>query len=96
MSTSDFFPVGALMQRVQPTTRRGTARIVGAFCRSTRTDLEDEIPSILSTLIGMLTDPDEGTVKVRGGAYMRRRRGCTGPGQGSGLAGDKHQLQRVL
>eukprot|EP00897_Mesotaenium_endlicherianum_P004938 jgi/Mesen1/4472/ME000228S03455 len=47
-----------------PETRRGAAALLGYFCRSTRLDLEDEVPGLLSTLIILLTDPDEGVVKA--------------------------------
>ncbi|CAI5932122.1 unnamed protein product, partial [Closterium sp. NIES-64] len=44
--------------------RRGAAKLLGTFCKITRVDLEEELPSLMTILIVMLADPDETCVKV--------------------------------
>ncbi|CAI5476129.1 unnamed protein product [Closterium sp. Yama58-4] len=44
--------------------RRGAAKLLGTFCKITRVDLEEELPSLMAILIVMLADPDEACVKV--------------------------------
>ncbi|CAI7810608.1 unnamed protein product [Closterium sp. NIES-54] len=44
--------------------RRGAAKLLGTFCKITRVDLEEELPSLMTILIVMLADPDEACVKV--------------------------------
>ncbi|CAI5531411.1 unnamed protein product [Closterium sp. Naga37s-1] len=43
--------------------RRGAAKLLGTFCKITRVDLEEELPSLMTILIVMLADPDEACVK---------------------------------
>eukprot|EP00850_Spirogloea_muscicola_P020733 SM000225S07012 [mRNA] locus=s225:44176:68989:+ [translate_table: standard] len=46
------------------TTRKGSAELLGFFLKSTRLDLDEELPSLLSTLIVMLTDTDPAALKA--------------------------------
>eukprot|EP00850_Spirogloea_muscicola_P017739 SM000155S01668 [mRNA] locus=s155:261471:283828:+ [translate_table: standard] len=46
------------------TTRKGSAELLGFFLKSTRLDLDEELPSLLSTLIVMLTDTDLAALKA--------------------------------
>jgi hypothetical protein len=49
---------------LQAAVRRGSADLVGFLFKNTKLDVEDEIPTLLSTLIIMLTDTDPRTVQV--------------------------------
>ncbi|GJP65751.1 hypothetical protein CLOP_g22614, partial [Closterium sp. NIES-67] len=46
-----------------PVMRRGAAKLLGTFCKITRVDLEEELPSLMTVLIVMLADTDEACVK---------------------------------
>jgi HEAT repeat protein len=48
----------------QAAVRRGSADLVGFLFKNTKLDVEDEIPTLLSTLIIMLTDTDPRTVQA--------------------------------
>ncbi|KAJ7561862.1 hypothetical protein O6H91_03G044500 [Diphasiastrum complanatum] len=48
----------------QASIRRGSAYLTGYLFKTTKMDLEEEVPNILTTLIVMLTDLDNGTVQA--------------------------------
>eukprot|EP00850_Spirogloea_muscicola_P013326 SM000090S24288 [mRNA] locus=s90:11304:31514:- [translate_table: standard] len=59
--------LGELMKGLadpSPTTRKGSAELLGFFLKCTRLDMDEELPSLLSTLIVMLTDTDPAALKA--------------------------------
>lgn len=46
-----------------PTKRRGAAAAVAAFCKETRLDYQEHVPSLLSSLVPLLTDDDSDTLQ---------------------------------
>ncbi|KAG0555734.1 hypothetical protein KC19_11G000200 [Ceratodon purpureus] len=48
----------------QPAVRRGSAYLVGFFFKNTKLGIEEDVPTLLTTLVVMLTDNDQSTVQA--------------------------------